>query len=418
MFLFSFNSYLGSRPCANPVYRPTLTIILDQRRLLASGLYPVKLCITFRMRESNKSRWERKYYRIAEAGLLEFNAAISRPRSFEQKQLAAKISEARKKAEHILDKNEFLSSELFDRLFTGVSGESVGSVFAQVIDELMEFDQVSTAASYRTAAGSFKSFAEGDFYFQEITPDWLRRYEKWMKESSPTTASIYLRCLRAVFNRAITQKLISADFYPFKMFRIKKVVKPKQALTAKQKDQVLRFKDDKLQRAVDFWIFSYFCNGMNFADICQLRRRDIHDDTIYLDRAKTIRTNQTLKKIEIPMRKEVKAIIARYGNKSLNPSDYVFPVLREGLTPLQRRYKIQAFTGEVNDDLRIVARKLGFDFRFTTYTARHTFATISVREGASKALIQEALGHSSMQTTENYLAGFDRETKKRMSERL
>ena len=49
----------------------------------------------------------------------------------------------------------------------------------------------------------------------------------------------------------------------------------------------------------------------------------------------------------------------------------------------------------------------------TTYTARHSFATVLKRGGANIAYISESLGHSDLKTTEAYLASFDREEREK-----
>ena len=44
-----------------------------------------------------------------------------------------------------------------------------------------------------------------------------------------------------------------------------------------------------------------------------------------------------------------------------------------------------------------------------TYTARHSFATVLKRSGVNVAIISEALGHTSLSTTQFYLDSFDNE---------
>lgn len=56
--------------------------------------------------------------------------------------------------------------------------------------------------------------------------------------------------------------------------------------------------------------------------------------------------------------------------------------------------------------------------KITTYVARHTFSTVLKRSGASTEFIQEALGHTDMKTTENYLDSFEKEVKKEYAGRL
>jgi len=57
-----------------------------------------------------------------------------------------------------------------------------------------------------------------------------------------------------------------------------------------------------------------------------------------------------------------------------------------------------------------VANKLPSDISF--YYARHSFATNSLRKGASMEFISEALNHSDLSVTKNYFAGFEDEAKK------
>ena len=44
-----------------------------------------------------------------------------------------------------------------------------------------------------------------------------------------------------------------------------------------------------------------------------------------------------------------------------------------------------------------------------TYTARHSFVTVLKRSGVNVAIISEALGHTSLSTTQFYLDSFDNE---------
>jgi integrase/recombinase XerD len=47
----------------------------------------------------------------------------------------------------------------------------------------------------------------------------------------------------------------------------------------------------------------------------------------------------------------------------------------------------------------------------TTYTARHSFASVLKRSGANIAFIGESLSHRGLKTTESYLASFEKEVR-------
>jgi integrase len=109
---------------------------------------------------------------------------------------------------------------------------------------------------------------------------------------------------------------------------------------------------------------------------------------------------------------DAKQIIERWGNRRIDGSTYIFPVLTKGLSAVRERQLIQQLTGVINDHMKIIAKHLGIESTLTTYVARHSFSTILQRSGASTEFISEALGHSNVKTTQNYLAGFEDESKK------
>lgn len=54
----------------------------------------------------------------------------------------------------------------------------------------------------------------------------------------------------------------------------------------------------------------------------------------------------------------------------------------------------------------------------TTYSARHSFATVLKRSGTNISYISESLGHSNLAITENYLASFERDERMRNAQLL
>lgn len=84
-----------------------------------------------------------------------------------------------------------------------------------------------------------------------------------------------------------------------------------------------------------------------------------------------------------------------------------------------RQYElIELFIQSINDWMKKIRMKLGIEKSVTTYVAPHTFSTVMKRSGASTEFIQEALGHTNIKTTENYLDSFEKELKKEFAIRL
>ena len=72
----------------------------------------------------------------------------------------------------------------------------------------------------------------------------------------------------------------------------------------------------------------------------------------------------------------------------------------------------------MNQHLKKLAKDNNLPEEISTYWARHSFATNSIRKGASMEFISEALNHSDMNVTKNYFAGFEDKTKKEFADKL
>lgn len=287
-------------------------------------------------------------------------------------------------------------------------------------EELKRDGQVGTSIFYRSAYSSFSKFCNGRLSFIQVTPRWLMSYEKWLQDQgrSISTVGTHVRPMRTVFKKAIDLGLIPATMYPFGRNKYKCPASKgrKIALDEAGKNIVLAYKGE-YQKDIDMWKFSYFCNGMNFADIARLKRWNISDGVLTFDRTKTKNTERNKAPIIISLHAEAVKIIARWGGTDISPGAYIFPILRDGLTATQEKYIIADWLKETNERLELASIEMKLP-KITTYWARHTFATILYRKGATLEYIQESLGHADPKTTKIYLDGFDLETKRQMSNLL
>ena len=173
------------------------------------------------------------------------------------------------------------------------------------------------------------------------------------------------------------------------------------------------------RKAKDFWLFSYFANGINPTDIARLKYKNIEGEYLVFERAKTENANRTMPKtITVFITDDMQRILDKWGNKDRKPENYIFPVLAHGISPLRQVELIELFVQAINDWMGKIRKKLGIEKKVTTYVARHTFSTIMKRSGVSTEFIQEALGHTNIKTTENYLDGFEKEVKKEYAGKL
>lgn len=304
-------------------------------------------------------------------------------------------------------------------LINRAANDSLTGIYNEKIKQLKLNDQFGTAETYQNAINSFDGY-KAKLKLADVTPELLQSYEKAMikKGKSKTTISMYTRTLRTVFNDCIADGMITQEHYPFRANKAqKKKYQPpaasnkKKALTFEQITQLYFYKSPlrAVQKAVDFWKLSYLCNGMNFRDLLQLRWKDIDGEYLEFERAKTADTKEESQKITVHLKDDARAIIRKYSQPSINPDNYLFPILNRNMDAATAHRKTKDFICYTNKKLKQVAKELGLP-HFATMSARHSFATTLKKNNASIELIKEALGHASTAKTENYLKSFDRET--------
>jgi integrase/recombinase XerD len=243
--------------------------------------------------------------------------------------------------------------------------------------------------------------------FSEVTLDWLRRYEKHLltEGKSYTTVGFYMRALRTIMNEAKKQGIISASQYPFTGYKIPTSKGRKMALTVAQVGQIVKYPltNDTDKRYRDLWVFSYLCNGINFNDLLRLKKSDVKNGEISFYRQKTIHTSSEKTEIVATILPEMQTIMNRWPGSG----EYIFAGLEEAATATEQRRLVQNITRKVNERMGKIGEALGMG-SISTYNARHSFATVLKRSGASIAYISESLGHTSMKTTANYLDSFEK----------
>jgi integrase len=280
-------------------------------------------------------------------------------------------------------------------------------------------------------------FSNKDLKYSEITIDWLKKYEaslinkrtivtpegksKIIDGKTRTTAKFYIGCIRSIINEGKKDKLISESQYPFGKgkFEIKTGAGRKMALTLSQIGAVLRhpLMTENENRMRDLWFFSYLTNGINFSDMLRLKYKDIAGGEIHFCRQKTIRTNKNQKEIAATLLPEMKLIIQKWGNPDKKSSSYIFPFLSSEMSPVDEKRVIQNVIRLCNKKMADISEDLNLD-TISTYTARHSFATVLKRSGANIAFISESLGHSDLRTTENYLGSIEQEERAKNASKL
>lgn len=401
-----------------------ISISLDKRRIKKDGTYPVKLRVF--MPETKKQKLYSTIFNCTEKDFKAIWETLKVKKDF--KELNQKFHALKLKAEKVADSLTEFTFEDFERLMYGTTGavKNVNYYFQKIIDDYAKKGNISTSKGYDNALSCLiRFYGKENLNFKDVTVQFLENFEKFClnkENKSIATIGIYTRNLRTVFNKAIADKTISNEIYPFgkNKYKIKTSSKVKKALTNDEVKKLYEGEpaDQDQERAKAFWFFSYLCNGMNFKDILELKCKNVDDEKLSFIRAKTEKSANEIKSIEVYLNDFTKEVLTKYGNTKGKADDYVFPVLNSEMNAETKRQKKNNFISTINLHFNKYAKSLGFKDEITTYWARHTFSTIAINKGMSIEFVGEALGHTDIKTTMNYFNGFEKEAKKKISNLL
>lgn len=238
--------------------------------------------------------------------------------------------------------------------------------------------------------------------FTDITAAWLNEFETFLAKTAPSAnaRSIHFRNIRAVFNSAITDELISN--YPFRKFKIRQSPTFKRSLSVERLRTLFNYPCQPYQRRhIDMFKLIFMLRGINMADLARLKA--IEDGRINYIRAKTHKNYSVL------IEPEAQEIIDRYRGSTF-------------LLDIMERYgRHQDYTKRANRSLQAVGELKILPGRggkkeitpafpgLTMYWARHSWATTAAFLDIPKEVIAAGLGHGCTTVTDIYI-NFD-ETK-------
>lgn len=232
--------------------------------------------------------------------------------------------------------------------------------------------------------------------FSFIDYRFLTDYKNFLKDL-PRAQSLYLGCIRHIFNEAIKEYNINGmkniSNNPFDAFVIPKD-HPKtkdRVISEENLVKVFNFKGtNRIGLARDCYILSFCLIGMNSVDMyeCSSYKRGV----LSYNRAKTRdrRTDNAYIEIEVP--DIIKSLMKKYKGNSRVFDFY------------NRYANASNFNKNINKGLHSIADILGIP-HFDFYSARHTWASIARNKlGIDKYTIHEALNHvSDLDITDIYI---------------
>ena len=293
---------------------------------------------------------------------------------------------------------------------SGTSTELIPSMKA-VIGQLRVDKKHPAVRTYTATMNSFATFSAEkglSMTIEEVfTKGRLKEYQNWLRarRAEWNTVSTYMRTLKAVYNRRVAEH--PEEYVPrlFEDVYTRVEAHTKRSLDKEQMNTLLDTPDESLpqdvQRTLAYFLLMFLFRGMPFIDLAYLRRQDLKGDTLIYSRHKTGR-QMTL---HIPH--EAMELFSRFSNPDPR-SGYLFPILDEAIRDDEALYQyyLNALR-RFNKKLQKVARLLPGRVALSSYTPRHTWATLAFYNNMSIGIISKALGHSSIKVTETYLRPFE-----------
>lgn len=420
--------------------KPVITIYPEKREPKSDKTIPIKIRITFnRKRKYFSIQKEDIHPLLKERKLIEFlydgsgdyslnentinKTFKAKPRG-KYSELNDVFSEIRKFVQDSADSLKVFSFENFQDVYRKTQTQQKNDVFTSFntyIQNLRSESRVSTANSYRCTLVSLQKFyTKTELPFENITTEFLKRYANWMNDqsNSVTTIGIYMRQLRAIFNQRPAE--LNDLPYPFgqakNQYQIPKSKGRKIALTIDQLKTVLNYKPKPGTFEAyyhDFWKLQYLLNGINVTDLLQLRHENLKDGFIEFVRAKTKRTKKEEQKIRIPISPEILELFQKYGQMPKNGKTIIFDILNDAMNPDEKQKKIHYHASLTTKTMKRICKKLDLPEvvtnKVSSYSSRHTFASVLMKKQAPLSYISQQMGHSSLETTQNYLSSFEDE---------
>lgn len=211
--------------------------------------------------------------------------------------------------------------------------------------------RIGVSKNYANSARQLQKFlatqGKKDVSFSRLKNQLLRNFEDWLHQNDVcrNTSSAYMRCLHAIYNRAIEQGLavVGCSGNPFtgtyrgiaktrkravSMADIRRIanfdVRTKLADRYKAEERQAegrRFDKlvQKFELCRDIFVFCFCARGMTFVDVAYLRKTNVAAGTISYCRRKT---GQHL---HVRMEPQMQQVLDRHPS----PTAYLLPILRE-----------------------------------------------------------------------------------------
>jgi integrase len=323
-----------------------------------------------------------------------------------------RLTQYNTKYSEILDAGKQPSLEEFITLITTNHTASFVDFYKQEIERYAKIGKYRTSEKHQYILNKLKKYLKKkmnreDLNFDELNVPFLTKYETYLKHDLGNHQNTYftdLKNIRTIFYNAVQQDVAEQHTNPFFKFKLKQTetVKDKLTLTEIKNIEGLKLVEGKaIWHARNYFLFSYYCMGIRWGDVCTLKWSNITND----NRLRYIMSkNNKLVDSELPI--QALEILKYYKKSDVKDKDYIFPLLKNWKDYSDQGALLKSISSKnsvINRQLKDIAGLAKIRINLTFHISRHSFAYNFYLENKDVNAVQTALHHSSLNETQKYL---------------
>lgn len=219
-----------------------------------------------------------------------------------------------------------------------------------------------------------------------VTPAWFDGFQNWLLKDTglaPQTCENYACSIRALMKLAVRDNIIVKD----PCSSVKHITIPEKIKSYLTVDEIAKLVHTPLSGELGGEVRKAFlfalCTGLRISDLKTLKWGDINTDRMQIE----LRQGKTQRAVYIPLKTEAWNSIQ--DDLLHIPGLLLFPLLTASKT-------------NTNQYLVDWGKHAGIEKPMGWHIARHTFATLSLENGADLFTVQKLLGHTKIGTTQGY----------------
>ncbi len=227
----------------------------------------------------------------------------------------------------------------------------------------------------------------------QFTARHIKAFERWSLNQgyTPGYVSLHMRCLRKIFNDINGQ-----GNQLFSQVNTNNCQTEKRAVSEETVRQIRTLHarpHTNMTLARQVFLFCFYAMGMPLVDAAFLKKSQYQGGYI------TYRRQKTKRMIRIKVCAELNTLINKLTPAN---SPYLLPILTTAdSSTSQKQYR--RFYQRYMRALKHIGREVGSSYRLTSYTPRHTWASIAYKNGVNINDIAQALGHANTNVTYMYI---------------